>query len=79
MSLVYKCDFYTSNMTTNPDGYPYQRVVRIENVEINGVPCEIKLGIELEIPAISDRIHVSGAAWKDTAQLLKDWLDATFP
>ncbi len=84
MSLVYKCDFYGTT-TGNPNAYPSVRVVTIDEdaqslpIDINGVQCELKLSIGLVIPATSDQIHVSGAAWKDAAQLLKDWLDATFP
>lgn len=84
MSLVYKCDFYGTT-SGNPNAYKPTVAITITEddqsvpIEINGIVCEMKLNVELVIPAVSDPIHVSGAAWKDAAQLLKDWLDATFP
>jgi hypothetical protein len=84
MSLVYKCDFYGTT-TNNPDAYPHKRTVTIDvddqdqPLTINGVVCELDLSIEMVVTETSDKIHVSGAAWKDAAQLLKNWLDATFP
>lgn len=78
MSLIYKCDFY-GTMTANESQYPERRVVVIDGNQINGVDVKVKLDITLEIPTISDKIHASGSAWKDAAQILKAWLDQTFP
>ena len=78
MSLVYKCDFYGTT-TENVNQYPQARVITISGNQINGEDVDIELAITLSIPTVSDRIHVSGAAWKDVAQIVKAWLDATFP
>ena len=78
MSLVYKCDFYGT--TTDVDNrYKFIRSKTISGNQINGVDVELKITIELSIPTISEPIHASVPAWKDAAQLLKNWLDATFP
>lgn len=78
MSLIYKCDFYGTT-EEDPAKFPFKREKPFLGETINGVTVDINMTVELSIPTTSETIHVSPAAWKDAAQIIKAWFDATFP